>query len=321
MGTGASKDLKRLVPYAKNQYPHLEKLKNSMLITDYTKPDNPIVYANDDFERLTLYPKEEIVGKNCRFLQGRHTSKDSVELIRDAIKNAIRRDIVLLNYRKDGMPFWNNFGIMPLRADPTDDSKVTHFIGIQRDITPIKQANRELHKWTSVEVALWAETLDLWEYALLFIDHNVTGRKLITMTVGNFKFDIGMPPKVAQSFHKHVESLVKKTEQGKSIVFKTRKQARFVAKAFYEDQRRVFFVLEHDTLAAITKRIRTVFPGKFITQEVVLSWNNGKKQVVLEDDNDVANAIQATNKSTTMHLFVSRRKANISLPDLELSKL
>lgn len=78
-----------------------------MVITNPRLPDNPIVFANEAFQKLTGYSKEEILGRNCRFLQGPDTSKAAVTRVREAIARGEAIDVDLLNYRKDGAPFWN----------------------------------------------------------------------------------------------------------------------------------------------------------------------------------------------------------------------
>ena len=86
----------------------------AMIITDPRKPDNPIVFANAAFFKLTGYEREDVLGRNCRFLQGPGTDEHSVQMIRDAIEARTDVAVDLLNYRKDGTPFWNGLYISPV---------------------------------------------------------------------------------------------------------------------------------------------------------------------------------------------------------------
>ena len=110
---------------------------NGIIISNNTHPHNPIIYCNPAFEKITGYSRQETLGKNCRFLQGADTDPVALSQIRQAIKSETNCLVVLKNYRKDGTPFWNELAISPVR-DP--DGRVTHFIGIQTDITQTKQA-------------------------------------------------------------------------------------------------------------------------------------------------------------------------------------
>ncbi len=110
-------------------------------ISDATNPEHPIIYCNRAFESMTGYRREEIIGKNCRFLQGSDTDSEALEIIRQALKTDSECQVILKNYRKDGTAFWNALSISPVR-DRT--GKLTHFIGVQRDITDRKQAEEAL---------------------------------------------------------------------------------------------------------------------------------------------------------------------------------
>jgi PAS domain S-box-containing protein len=114
---------------------------NGILITDASLPDNPVIYVNPAFERLTGYSAEESAGRNCRFLQGPDTDPESVKQIREAMAAEQEINVVLLNYKKDRTPFWNDLTITPVRDG---DGKVTHFIGVQNDVTDRKRAEEEL---------------------------------------------------------------------------------------------------------------------------------------------------------------------------------
>jgi len=110
-------------------------------IFDATNPEHPIIYCNPAFESMTGYRRQEILGKNCRFLYGSDTDVAAVEIIRQALQTESECKVILKNYRKDGTAFWNCFSISPVR-DRT--GKLTHFIGVQRDITDRKKAEEAL---------------------------------------------------------------------------------------------------------------------------------------------------------------------------------
>ncbi|MEG4286975.1 PAS domain S-box protein [Microcoleus sp. A006_D1] len=112
-------------------------------ISDATNPEHPIIYCNPAFESMTGYRREEIIGENCRFLQGIDTDSEALEIIRQALQTDSECQVILKNYRKDGTAFWNALSVSPVR-DST--GKLTHFIGVQRDITDRKQAEEALQK-------------------------------------------------------------------------------------------------------------------------------------------------------------------------------
>lgn len=112
-----------------------------IVLADATKPDDPLCYVNDGFEELTGYEKEEILGRNCRFLQGEKTDPEKVNRIREAIANEEMVKIELRNYRKNGEMFWNQLIISPIRNREGD---VTRFVGYQQDVTQRKCSEQQL---------------------------------------------------------------------------------------------------------------------------------------------------------------------------------
>lgn len=114
-----------------------------IVISDARLPDNPIIYANEGFERLTGYSRQEVLGKNCRFLQGEGTDPHAVEEIRQALSHGVSCRVDLLNYRKDGSRFWNRLSITPMR-----DKKgvIVNFVGVQFDITELKETRQRLEQ-------------------------------------------------------------------------------------------------------------------------------------------------------------------------------
>ncbi|WP_299234090.1 bacterio-opsin activator domain-containing protein [Natronomonas sp.] len=105
-------------------------------VADPSEPDEPLIYVNEAFERMTGYDKHEALGRNCRFLQGEGTDPESVAEVREAIEQNRPVSVELLNYRKDGDPFWNQLDLAPVR---NDDGDVTHYLGFQADVTERKE--------------------------------------------------------------------------------------------------------------------------------------------------------------------------------------
>lgn len=110
----------------------VEASPNGVVIADAEADDLPLIYASPAFLQMTGYTQDEVLGRNCRFLQGDETDPAAADEIRQAL--AQQRDItlVLKNHRKDGTPFWNRLSINPLYDE---QGRCTHFVGIQQDIT------------------------------------------------------------------------------------------------------------------------------------------------------------------------------------------
>jgi PAS domain S-box-containing protein len=101
-------------------------------ITDPRQPDNPLVWVNPSFTRVTGYEAEEVVGRNCRFLQGPATDPASIDAIRTALREQRTHTTTLLNYRKDGTAFWNQLSISPVFDG---EGELVSFVGVQTDVT------------------------------------------------------------------------------------------------------------------------------------------------------------------------------------------
>jgi diguanylate cyclase (GGDEF)-like protein/PAS domain S-box-containing protein len=107
-------------------------VSNGISISDATRTDLPLTYVNPAFERMTGYLAHEVSGRNCRFLQGNDHEQEGVAKIRRAIREEREERVLLKNYRKDGTPFWNELYLSPIRDV---DGRLTHFVGIQNDVT------------------------------------------------------------------------------------------------------------------------------------------------------------------------------------------
>lgn len=114
---------------------------DGIVIADARQPDLPVTYVNPAFEHLTGYSAEEVVGRNCRFLQGKDTNQPALDELREALRQGKGCKVVLSNYRKDGTLFWNELSISPIYDTARN---LTHFVGIQTDITERKVAQEAL---------------------------------------------------------------------------------------------------------------------------------------------------------------------------------
>lgn len=150
-----------LLAFLKSQQRTLSWLKNSMdnvpegiIFTDPQKDDNPIVRVNEAFLEQTGYDRQEVLGINCRFLQGDDTNDQTVQKIREAIDNEETITTTLINYRKDGIPFHNELTISPVYDD---NQKLIRFVGIQRDITERITSKKQLKKALDEKTTLLQE--------------------------------------------------------------------------------------------------------------------------------------------------------------------
>lgn len=123
----------------------IEASSNGIVIVDMVLPGQPVIYANPAFERITGYGTDEIVGRNCALLQGNDRDQPAVDELRRAIAEKRPCQVLLRNYRKDGTLFWNELAIAPVFDT---SGQVTHFVGIQNDITERVRAEADLHART-----------------------------------------------------------------------------------------------------------------------------------------------------------------------------
>lgn len=114
----------------------INNLRFGLVVTDAAQEDDPIMLTNPGFTAMTGYDFEEVVGQNCRLLQGPQTDDAVVDEIRRAVAERRSVDVVLQNYRKDGTAFWNELTVSPVFAET---GELIHFVGLQRDITQRKK--------------------------------------------------------------------------------------------------------------------------------------------------------------------------------------
>jgi PAS domain S-box-containing protein len=119
-----------------------------MTVTDPHQPDNPIIFCNDAFTFMTGYTEAEILGKNCRFLQGPETDRVIVDQIRTAISRRQEVAVEILNYRKNGSTFWNALFVSPVFGE---DGRLLYYFGSQLDISRRREAEEALHEAQKME--------------------------------------------------------------------------------------------------------------------------------------------------------------------------
>jgi PAS domain S-box-containing protein len=121
----------------------LDECVNGVTLADPDLDDCPIIYANKSFEHLTGYSQDEIIGKNCRFLQGEDREQEARFKIKEAMKNHEVIEVTLRNYKKDDTLFHNHLKVTPL-LDGKD--RVLYYLGVQYDITYQVNAEKEINR-------------------------------------------------------------------------------------------------------------------------------------------------------------------------------
>jgi PAS domain S-box-containing protein len=137
--------------------------RDALVITDPNELDNPIIYANPAFERITGYSAEGAIGKNCRFLQGEDRDQPALEELRAAVKERRECQVILRNYTKDGTLFWNELSISPVNDE---EGNLANFFGVLADVTERKRTEEALQYQLDLVRAITdnaADSLFLWD--------------------------------------------------------------------------------------------------------------------------------------------------------------
>lgn len=130
----------------------LDQANMGIVVSDPNQDDNPIIYANDYFFNMLGYSHEEIIGKNCRFLQGTEHSQEPIKALRVAIKEGKAHSTVLKNFKKDGTPLYNQLTISPIY----EEEKLLFFLGVQRDVTQLHRSLEQVRATESLaKIGYW----------------------------------------------------------------------------------------------------------------------------------------------------------------------
>ena len=121
----------------------LDASNDGIVVAEQEGDDHIMIYVNEAFERLTGYHRDEILYRDCRFLQNDDRDQEAVAEIREALKHDRPCRVILRNYRKDGTLFWNELSITPVVHSR---DQLTSYIGIQKDVTARVEAEREAER-------------------------------------------------------------------------------------------------------------------------------------------------------------------------------
>ena len=133
----------------------MEALSSSITITDMLDSDRPLIFCNNAFTEITGYSKEEVLGRNCKFLQNNDSQPNELNIIRNSFEEKKSCEVILRNYKKDGTLFFNQLKLAPIF---NKKGKLTHYVGVQNDITD-QIKNQETQKKIERKVALQKEIL------------------------------------------------------------------------------------------------------------------------------------------------------------------
>jgi PAS domain S-box-containing protein len=153
----------------------LRAMRTPVVVTDPTLTDNPIIFANDAFLGMTGYARHEVIGRNCRFLQGPETSQEAIAQIRNAMRSGqdVDVDVELLNYRKNGEKFWVSLSISTVM---NSKGQADYFIATQLDISARIERQAELKRAEAAQLRRTAElekALEVQQVLVSEIDHRV----------------------------------------------------------------------------------------------------------------------------------------------------
>jgi len=188
----------------------LQSANNGIIITDAQKKDNPVIYFNPAFQRLTGYSSNEILYHNCRFLQGKDKEQEPLKILRQAIHNGESCQVTLRNYKKDGTMFWNDLYIMPII---NNKGVVTNFIGIQNDVSQRKKTEAERNHLATIFDESLNEIYVFDAKTLKFINVNYGALKNIGYSIEELKNMTPLDLKTHEdkiTFRTNIDNLIKK---------------------------------------------------------------------------------------------------------------
>src|ERR671917_529455 len=164
---------------------------NAIVITDPNRPDSPLVYVNPAFERTTGYAAEEVLGRNCRFLQGEDRDQPALGELRAAVREGRHCTVVLRNYRKNGALFYNELSVYPVWDE---NDRVMNFVGVQNDITERRRTEESLREIRRAERRRIAR--DLHDIVLQDLSGALQSLRLIHLQFGSSGAEVDLAEEI-----------------------------------------------------------------------------------------------------------------------------
>ena len=159
----------------------LQQTRMALCVSDPRQPDEPIVFCNEAFVRLTGYRRDEIIGRNCRFLQGEASDPAAVRAMRDAIESEEVTVVDVLNYRKDGTPFWNAVHIGPIFGE---NGELEYLYGSQWDVTEMVSQREEAVRQKQLAAEMRHRTGNLFAVISAIVRISARGEDDVPTVVG-----------------------------------------------------------------------------------------------------------------------------------------
>ncbi|RYX79384.1 PAS domain-containing protein [bacterium] len=293
----------------------LAATKSPVTITDNRLPDNPIVYCNAAFLELTEYTKEEVLGRNCRFLQGKHTDKQQIEQLAASIRNKQDSHTVLKNYTKSGRPFWNDLQVSPVY---NDKAELTHFIGLQGDVT--LKIEQEQAKARAKKLKLKNEMLQLEKLQLEKLNNakndfiSVASHQLRTPATAVKQYlgmlEAGIYGELSESQLKAVKTAYESNDRQLHIIDKLLQIARI-------DAGKVTLKKERTDITAMIESIKQEFSYRLLHLQQSITYVIPDKHIYMSIDKQLLRTVFENIIDNAMKYSVADTTISISVEDFD----
>jgi PAS domain S-box-containing protein len=237
-----------------------------MIVTDPRQDDNPIIYVNEAFCRLTGYGHDEIIGRNCRFLQGPGTDPDDIARIRTAVAAREKIEIAIFNYRKDGSAFWNQLLLAPVKDAA---GEVAYFFASQYDVTMDYAGMAALQGENAALAREHAVSRERLRYSEMALPLATEAAEIGLWDVDCVNDTLFWPPRVKAMFGIAPDAPVTMADYYAGLHLDDREACRIAFAAAIDPEKRALFDVEYRTV------------GK---QDGVIRWVAAKGRGLFDDD-------------------------------------
>lgn len=279
----------------------IDSSSNGIIITGLADKDYPIIYANEAFSRTTGYSIQEVLGRNCRFLQQDDRNQSDVTELRDALQSNRDAHAILRNYRKDGSLFWSEIYISPIHDK---QGRITHYVGVQNDVTQRVEMEYALSKSEARMRSVFNNVSD----GIIIIDEKGIIEKLNPSAERLFGYSA--EEIIGQSINKlmpepdrsrHDSYLTSYLNGGKAKILDTRREVSGLKKdgsifpmelgvsEFYVDQRHFFIGTVHD----ITERKKAEAVQRDLSSHLETAREDERTRIAREIHDELGSILTA----------------------------